>query len=131
MSATPCPVCGCDRAEGSAAHAVAGALAGDDLDRAIESGLLSCNRCDGCTSACTTTLLAARETRQRALAARSRFRAREERLQRRANERAAARIIPAPSPAPGDTVAPKPGLPSAAAAALARAKAKAAGRTPS
>jgi hypothetical protein len=105
-------------------------LAADHLDRAIESGLLSCNLCEGCTEACKKTLLAARETRQRALAARSRFRAREERLQRRASERAAARAIPAPLPAAGDTLAPKPALPSAAAAALVRAKAKAAGRTP-
>lgn len=130
MSATPCPACGCDRVEGAAAHIVAGALAGDDLDLAIESGLLSCDQCDGCTDACAAMLLAARDARQRAFAARARFRAREARLQRRAAERASTRAIPAPSPATAEAAGFQPALPSAAAAALARAKAKAAGRKP-
>lgn len=135
-------LCGCADARGAAAHAIVAALAQDDLDGAIALGLLSENFGDGiacrrCTDACMRALCSAREARLRALAARERYRARNLRLQRRADERAAQRAA-APAPAPDRTTtadtssaaAPRPALPSAAAAALARAKAKAALRGP-
>jgi len=102
------------------------ALADDDLDRALMLGLLDVALCDGCEAACTATLLAARDGRVRALAARERYRVREARLARRRLERGEARAAtdtagsPA-TPAPHASMA----LPPAAAAALARAKAKA------
>lgn len=122
----PCPACNCTDARGSATHAIVAALMADDLDHAIEAGLLDCVSCEGCSDDCTSLLMAARDTRLRALAARERYRARQARLQRRAEERAAARM----SPAPAATAASpqKPALPSAAAAALERAKARAAER---
>jgi hypothetical protein len=101
------------------------ALVEDDLDGAIQSGLLADHVCDGCTPACTAMLLDRRNARQFALAARERFRAREARLARRQQERTARRST---APAIGTVAAPA--LPAAAAAALARAKAKAAGRNP-
>lgn len=113
-------------------HAVLAALAEDDLDRAIDSGLLTAVTCTACSEACAVTLGAARDARLQALAARERYRARNTRLQRRAAERAAQRAIPAPAaittPQTTDAAAPRPALPSGAAAALARAKAKAAER---
>jgi hypothetical protein len=115
----PCPLCHCT--ETHPAHAVLAALREDDLDAAIERGLLDALPCPGCNADCATTLISARDARLRALAARERFRAREQRLARRAAERDAARNIAAKQPA---------ALPPAAAAALARAKAKAAGRSP-
>jgi len=127
MSIAPCPVCGCNRVEAALVHAMAAALAADDLDRAIEAGLLTCEGCDSCAEDCTRKLLTARDARLRALAARARYREREARLQRRAAERTAARAVPESIKAT-DAAALKPALPSAAAAALARAKAKAAGR---
>jgi len=120
-----CPACACADLHGSAAHAVAAALASGDLDRAIDAGLLEVAPCKGCDEACTGRVIAARDARLAALAARERYRARQSRLQRRAGERAAARAIPIPAVA---TPEAKPALPSAAAAALARAKAKAAER---
>jgi Na+-translocating ferredoxin:NAD+ oxidoreductase RnfC subunit len=98
-----------------------------DLDRAIETGLLEVVPCNGCSDECTALLVAARDARLRALAARERYRARQARLQRRAAERAAARATPA-SAATVTTHQPKLALPSAAAAALERAKARAAER---
>lgn len=107
-----------------ATHAVIAALADDDLDRAIESGLLAATRCDACAPHCRATLLAARAQRSNALAARERYRARMARLQLRVQARAARRGT-TPTTSQAET---KPPLPSAAAAALARAKAKAAER---
>jgi len=129
MSTPPCPVCGCRDAANATAHAITAALAQDDLDSAIETGLLTSSGCAACSDACRTALFAARDDRLRALAARERFRAREARLQRRADERAVARAG-VTSAVTIDTATPKPSLPSAAAAALARAKAKAAERKP-
>lgn len=107
----PCR-CGCT---GSAAvHAVANALAVDDLDHALDTGLLELEPCPLCTPACRQSVLDVAAARRVALAARERYRAREARLVRRAAERAARRKPPVPT-----------GLPPAAAAALARAKAKA------
>ena len=66
-----------------ATHAVRGALLQDDLDRALELGLLGVAVCDGCKPACTAALQSARASRIQALAARERFRAREAWLARR------------------------------------------------
>ena len=117
MTAT-CPLCRCTEAH--PAHAILAALCEDDLDAAIERGLLDAQPCPGCSERCSTSLIEARDQRRRALAARERFRAREARLARRAAERDAARNVAAKQPA---------ALPPAAAAALARAKAKAAGHS--
>lgn len=119
-----CPICGCTDARGATLHAIASALADDDLDRAIETGLLEAAPCAGCAGACNARVMTARDARLGALAARERYRARQARLQRRVEERAAARITAAPAATPEAT----PTLPSAAAAALARAKARAAER---
>jgi Na+-translocating ferredoxin:NAD+ oxidoreductase RnfC subunit len=107
-----------------ATHAVIDALAGDDLDRAIESGLLADIQCDACAPACQAGLRTARTQRLNALAARERHRAREARVQARARERAARRGGTATTARPEA----RPPLPPAAAAALARAKARAAER---
>lgn len=120
-----CPVCACSDAQGAAAHAIAAALAVDDIDQAIEAGLLATTPCASCDGACTARVIAARDARIAALAARERYRARQQRLQRRADERAAARTVPAA--VTSDEARPA-ALPSAAAAALARAKARAAER---
>jgi hypothetical protein len=111
-----CPNCDCP--EVHPAHAVADALRDGDLDAAIERGLLEAQPCPSCAGRCSALLVEAREDRLRALAARERFRARGQRLARRAAEREAARAVAARQPS---------ALPPAAAAALARAKAKAAG----
>jgi hypothetical protein len=111
----------CDCMESHPAHDILIALREDDLDSAIEHGLLDAQPCPGCSERCSASLIEARDQRRRGLAARERFRARETRLARRAAERDAARNIAAKQPA---------ALPPAAAAALARAKAKAAGRSP-
>ncbi|WP_407910035.1 hypothetical protein [Lysobacter claricitrinus] len=100
-----------------------GYLRVDDVDRAIAAGLLDIDACAGCAPTCTAALLSARDDRRFALAARERFRAREQRLARRAAEREAARTTP---PAASATTA-KPTLPPAAAAALQRALARAKG----
>lgn len=121
----PCR-CGCTQRQQAAVHAIANLLATDDVDAAIDAGLLACAPCPGCTAACTQSLLAARDARRFALASRERYRAREARLTRRQmarrERRMPARITPADAPAP------PPPLPAAAAAALARAKERAAGR---
>ena len=111
-----CPPCAC--VEAHPAHAILAALREGDLDAAIGLGLLDALPCPHCTSDCASALIAARDARLRALAARERFRAREQRLARRVAERDAARATAAKQPA---------ALPPAAAAALARAKAKATG----
>jgi len=118
-----CVQCGCAAAEGEAAHRIVAALAIDDLDGAIEAGLLDAIECSACTPACRAALVHAREERQRALAARERFRDRALRLARRQRERDAKR-------APVQTATSTPALPPAAAAALARAKARAAQHKP-
>lgn len=122
--------CGC-MADAARVHAIARALAVDDLDAALEAGLLDAGlACAACTPACRASTQQARDTRLAALAARARYQAREARLARRAAERQA-RARPAPPAAdPARSSAPTPALPSAAADALARAKARAAQRHP-
>lgn len=131
-------VCGCRDGASAAVHAIAAALAQDDLDRAITLGLMAVEplACAGCSDDCRARLQTARDERMQALAARDRYRARNARLERRARERAEHRAsaLPAaamPVAAGAATDAPAPAatsLPSAAAAALARARAKAAAR---
>lgn len=101
-------------------HAVAAALARDDLDRALDSGLLEVVPCPTCDAACVALVASARTERVGALAARERFRARQARLARRAQERAASRAAPV-------AAADRPQLPAAAADVLARALARAKG----
>ena len=126
----PCPACGCTHADGAGAHALVAALGSDDIDRALALGLLDDGiACSACDVACSALLQAARIQRQDALAARERYRLRNERLQRRQRERAERRK-PAPATAAATTTS-TPALPAAAAAALARAKARAAGPKPS
>lgn len=135
--AAPCPTCA------SLVPALVAALARDDLDAALTLGLLDfgaeehalCARC----ATQQAPVLAARDARLRALAARARYRAREARLAARAEAKAQRRAAHAPalaSPeaAMRETMTPEavpttsPGLPASAAAALARAKAKAAAK---
>jgi hypothetical protein len=126
-----CPCCGCSDGGGAAAHLLQGALMDDDLDRAMGLGLVEdAVTCPACSTACRASLLAARHERQRALAARERFRARALRLERLERERALRRKPPTPTADVGTRAKPAAALPPAAAAALARARAKAAGRTP-
>lgn len=125
MSATPCPACTDD-----ALRAIADALAADDLDRAMTLGLLDARpedipeRCDAC-GARAGIVIAARDERLRALAARERYRARQARLAERAAARARKREAAAPQ-----RIVAAPSLPPAAAAALARAKARVAAKRP-
>jgi Na+-translocating ferredoxin:NAD+ oxidoreductase RnfC subunit len=118
-----CVRCGCTEGSGDDAHRIVAALVVDNVDAAIEAGLLDDVACSACTPQCREALMHARDERQRALAARERYRDRALRLARRQRERDAAR-------APVQQDASKPALPPAAAAALARAKARAAGRQP-
>ena len=114
--------CGCTDPRGDGVHAIVAALAIDDLDAAIDAGLLACDGCGGCAPECTQALVAARDGRRAALAARERFRTREARRARLQQERLARRIpavVESPTPA---------SLPPAAADALQRALAKAASR---
>jgi hypothetical protein len=95
----------------------------DDLDSAVRAGLMDYvpDPDDATfTPGQSQLLLDAQQRLQHAWAARERYRARAERLARRAAEREARR---APPPAADS----KPALPSAAAAILARAKARAGG----
>jgi hypothetical protein len=97
-----CPCCGCTDGGGTPAHLVQAALAEDDLDRAMELGLVEdAVACQACSAACRASLLDARSERQRALAARERFRARTSRLERLERERALRRK-PATAPAQAD-----------------------------
>ncbi len=118
-----CPAC---RDTGFAA--LADAVAADDLDGAIERGLLAFEApsatCDACAPR-VASVLAARDARLRALAARERYRARQVRLAERAEAKARRRAAALP---PADLPKAAPALPSAALAALARAKAKAAAK---
>ena len=120
----PCTVCGCIDSRAEAAHRIVDALRVDDVDRALEAGLLDAIECDACAPECRALLAHARDARLTALAARDRSRARNARLETRRAERDARR-----PPVATPEVA-KPTLPPAAAAALARAKAKAANRKP-
>ena len=113
-----CAACGC--VASAPAHVLVAALGRDDVDAAIEGGLLDTVGCPSCTPECTSRLLAARDERRFALAARERFRARQRRLAARAAQREAARRA---KPA-----ANMPALPAAAATVLQRALAKAAAK---
>jgi hypothetical protein len=123
--AVPCPHCGCAAVDGGDAHAVLAMLAVDDLDAALELGLLDAEACAGCDADCNTRLIAARDARRVALAARARYRARGTRLARRKAEREAARAPVQSSTSMAPTL-----LPPSAADVLARALAKAAARKP-
>lgn len=109
-------------------RALAEALAVDDLDHALTLGLLEArpeahvNPCAECRKRARI-VIAARDERFRALAARERYRARQARLVERAETRARKRKATTTSPS-----ATAPSLPPAAAAALARAKARAAAK---
>ena len=120
-----CPHCACTSEAGATAHALLALLADDDLDAAIERGLLEHVDCPGCNAGCNARLAETRDRRCGALAARARHRNRAQRLAQRQAARGAAR---APSPAAAETLQ---ALPPAAADALARALAKAGRRTPS
>ena len=103
-------------------HALVAALQADDIDHAFALGLLDdALACAACSDACRALLNDARVERQRALAARDRFRARTARLERRQRERAERRK-------PVAVASRASALPPAAAAALARARARVAGR---
>lgn len=120
---TSCRACADDRL-----HPLAEALAADDIDRALTLGLLEFEpekHVDLCAE-CRTRMgivAAARNERQRALAARERYRVRQVRLTERAEARARKRR--ASTTLQPDAAA---SLPPAAAAALARAKARVAAK---
>lgn len=104
-------------------------VAADDLDAAIEAGLMAyvpCRTCEGADRDAIDLLVRTQARLRDAWDARERYRLRNARLARRAAERDARRPA-APQP---DAQAPqrKSALPSAAADILARAKAKAAER---
>jgi hypothetical protein len=120
--------CGCQDPSGDPVHAIVAALVVDDLDAALDAGLLASPTCPSCAPDCTAVLVGMQDARRVALAARERFRARAARLARRQQERAMRRTGAAPEPVSGAHTAPNAPLPAAAAAALARAKAKAAGQ---
>lgn len=138
-------ICGCD-ADEAVAHAIAAALAVDDVDAALTAGLLSENGCPRCMSACRQAVASARASRMQALAARERYRARAARLARRdaelqARRRASTAATVASHGEAGTLQAGTasqskaspsivPALPTAAADALASAKARAASRHP-
>ncbi len=121
---TPCPAC-----PDVALHALAAALAMDDIDHALTLGLLEsrpeeiADPCAGCRT-CMHLVIAARDDRLRALAARERYRARQLRLAERTETRARKRAAATTQPS---VVAPS--LPPAAAEALARAKARVAAKS--
>ena len=125
MNVMHCPAC-----SNEVLCAIADALATDNIDQALEFGLLdhcpesidgSCVECE----ARARIMIAARDARLRALAARERYRAREARLSERAEARARRRASAALYTSPT-----APSLPPAAAAALARAKARVAAKLP-
>ena len=96
-------------------------LTADDIDAAIEAGLMRFAACPACEPAVTARVIAEQKRLATAWAARDRYLARKARLTRRAEERDARRAQQLPER--------KSALPAAAAAILARAKAKAAERT--
>lgn len=126
MNLSPALSDDCPFRQDPASSALVDAVMTHDLDRAIAFGLLafkpSSHRCDHCHEAIAQ-LLAARDARKRALAARERYRARQARLAERAETRARKRA----GAAPEASVAVS-SLPSGAAAVLARAKARAAAK---
>jgi hypothetical protein len=111
-------MCAC--AVAAPAHALLACVLRDDMDRAIDAGLLDTQGCPACAPECNARLLAARDERRFALAARERFRARQSRLAARAAQREAARRV--------KPQAHLPALPAGAAAVLQRALAKAASK---
>ncbi len=96
-------------------------LQDDDLDGALDAGLMDCDPVVAADPESGAAILAAQRRCAAAWAARDRYRARVARLSRREAERAARRMS-----APATTASS--GLPPAAAAALARAKARALGK---
>lgn len=99
-------------------------LRADDVDGAIEAGLMSVDPGAAVDAGSRAGLLAAQQRLARAWAARDRHLARAARLERAARERAARRrAAPVPDGGTG-----KAALPAAAARALARAKARAEGK---
>jgi hypothetical protein len=93
-------------------------LAADDVDAALNAGLMAFSPCANCAVAMATKIAEARQRLTTAWAARDRYRIRETRLSRIAAERAAKRAAHAQ----------KSALPPAVAAILARAKEKATAR---
>ena len=118
MTATACPCC-------EHARTLRAQLTADDLDAAIEGGLMAFQPCD-CGDDAVAVVVQAQQRLRSAWAARERYRQRQARLACRAAEREARRVKA--SGVADDVKAPRPALPSAAAAILARAKAKAAER---
>ena len=96
-------------------------LATDDIDAAIEAGLMRFAPCPACDPIVVAQVVAEQQRLTAVWAARDRYLARQARLARRTAERDARRAAPLPER--------KSALPAAAAAILARAKAKAAERT--
>ena len=117
----PCP--GCEQA-----HALARLLADDEVDAALQAGLMAWAPCaSGCTAPADADAITRAQGRLRtAWAARERYRQRATRLERRAAEREARRVTLQPA---GPTTPVRPALPAAAAAILERARTKAAERT--
>jgi hypothetical protein len=93
-------------------------LDADDVDAALEAGLMAFVPCPACATHAAMKIAETQKRLIQAWAARDRYRAREARLQRIATERAAKRAAHAR----------KSSLPPIAATILARAKAKAAAR---
>lgn len=124
---TPCPCPACDLAR--SLHAL---LMADDVDGAIEAGLMTFTAC-GCTGGDPGTIAPVMQAQARlrtAWDARRRYRLRQVRLARRAQEREARRLAVVPASTDTASSAPeRPALPASAAAILARAKAKAADRS--
>lgn len=115
----------CPCRENSTSRSLADAVREDDIDLALALGLLSfepaSHRCDRCRDQ-VAKIVAARDARRRALAARERYLARQMRLTERAELRARRRATAVTTA----SVSAAPALPAAAAAALARARARAA-----
>ena len=110
---------GIDTGQAEVLPGIAEALAQGDVDLALDRGLLDWNGCEDCARSIGLSpeqiamLSSTRASRSKALETRQRFRTREQRLQRRAEERASKRLPPVSA------------LPPAAAAALARARTRA------
>lgn len=94
-------------------------LQADDIDAAIQAGLMEYHPCAACDAIKRACIIDAQQRLASAWAARDRYLARQARLARRAAERDLKRAAMAPAHA-------RQPLPAAAAAILARAKAKAA-----
>ncbi|WP_414710782.1 hypothetical protein [Pseudoxanthomonas sp.] len=110
----------CDQAR--ALHAL---LATGDGDAAIEAGLMAFRACD-CADGSIAAVMQAQQRLRTAWDARERYRQREARLARRAEERDARRLKA--TEVTDSVQPPRPALPTGAAAVLARAKARAAER---